>query len=250
MNSLCPTLSFCITCKNRLSQIKETLPRNIADNKHDKDKVEFVLVDFGSEDGLPEWIFKNFKLEIQEGFLKYYYTDELPYWHASIAKNTAHRLASHDIVVNLDCDNFTGFKGAKFLLDKFEKYGPYRTYHQFSNDFGDGTFGRIALTKKNFLSLGGYDERFEPMGHQDADLLLRAAISGFTLVYLVDSRYNRAIPNSKEDGVRYVDSTLTWGEMQQKNFHLSYENITHGKITANTEKGYIGIVDNIFTFDL
>lgn len=111
-----------------MAQIQQTLPQNIADNMEDKDKVELVLVDFGSQDGLQEWIADNFEKEIEEGFLKYYYTEELPYWHASIAKNTAHYLASHDIVVNLDCDNYTGPHGGVFLLEKFKYFHPYRCF--------------------------------------------------------------------------------------------------------------------------
>jgi glycosyltransferase involved in cell wall biosynthesis len=61
------TLSFCITCKNRLHQIKQTLPQNLTDNREMKGKVDFVLVDFGSTDGLQEWIIGNFEPEIEDG---------------------------------------------------------------------------------------------------------------------------------------------------------------------------------------
>ena len=64
-------LSFCIACKNRLYQIKQTLPQNLEDNRKAKDFVEFILVDFGSDDGLQEWIAENFVNEIEEGYLKY-----------------------------------------------------------------------------------------------------------------------------------------------------------------------------------
>lgn len=32
-NSQTPKISFCITCKNRLYQIKKTLPQNLEDNR-------------------------------------------------------------------------------------------------------------------------------------------------------------------------------------------------------------------------
>lgn len=50
MESPRPSLSFCITCKNRLAQIKQTLRQNLEDNRYGRDKIEFVLVDFGSTD--------------------------------------------------------------------------------------------------------------------------------------------------------------------------------------------------------
>lgn len=241
-------LSFCITCKNRFHQIKETLPVNLHDNAEDKDRVEFILVDFGSQDGLQEWIANNFEKEIDEGYLKYFYTEEMPYWHASIAKNTSHILANNDIVVNLDCDNYTGVRGGQFLLDKFKIFGPHRVFHQFSNNYGDGSYGRIAMTKQNFIKIGGYDESFEPMGYEDTDLLVRLSVIDVQRIQLADAEYSRAIPNSKEEGLLNVNSNLNWKEMRDRNFQLSFDNITHGRLVANLDKGHIGIIENIYTF--
>lgn len=106
-----PTLSFCITCKNRFHQISKTLRQNLDDNSLFSELVEFVLVDFGSTDGLRKWVICNFRDELESGYLKYYYTEELPFWHCSVAKDTSHLLASGEILVNLDCDNFTGPNG-------------------------------------------------------------------------------------------------------------------------------------------
>lgn len=241
------TLSFCITCKNRFYQIKETLPKNLSDNKEYKDIVDFVLVDFGSKDGLQEWIAENYEEELTSGYLKYYYTEEMKEWHASVAKNTAHVLASNDIVVNLDCDNFTGINGAKFLLETFCNYGEAMVIHQFSNNFCDGTYGRIALWKNTFIKLGGYNEEFEPAGYQDRDLLIRLAVAGCGILHLNDKEYCKAIPNLKGAGV--TSSFSEWEAMNNRNSILSRKNITSGKLIANQNKGYIGVVRNIYTFE-
>jgi len=243
------TLSFCITCKNRFHQISQTLPQNLEDNKDAKDVIEFVLVDFGSTDGLQEWVAANFSNEIAEGYLTYCYTEELPSWHTSIAKNTSHLLANNAIVVNLDCDNFTGKDGGLFVIDRMLKYGWNKTIlHQFGNDYADGSCGRIALSKYNFLMLGGYDERFEPAGYQDIDLLLRAQLMNLNCLHFPDKAYNRALVNTHEEEIAFVDSKLSWDEMEARNRQLSFKNITSGKIKANTEKEHIGIIDNIYTF--
>lgn len=243
------TLSFCITCKNRFHQIKHTLPKNLKDNKKDKDIIEFVLVDFGSTDGLQEWIIDNFMNEIDEGFLSYYYTEELTYWHTSIAKNTAHILANNLIVVNLDCDNFTGKDGGLFVIDNMIKYGWDRTIlHQFGNEYNDGTYGRISLSKANFLKLGGYDESFEPASYQDTDLLIRAQLMKLKYIHLLDMEYSKAIQNTHEELTINTNSNLSWEEMDQYNYQLSLENITAGRLKANTDKKYIGILNNIYTF--
>ena len=82
-------VSFCITCKNRLHQIRQTLRKNLSDNIMHQDFIEFILVDFSSTDGLFDWIISNFQSEMTSGYLKYYYTEALPYWHASIANDHA-----------------------------------------------------------------------------------------------------------------------------------------------------------------
>lgn len=241
-----PTLSFCITCKNRIHQIKETLPQNLADNVMHKSIVEFVLVDFGSTDGLREWVLSTFVNELNEGYLSYYYTDELPNWHASVAKNTAHLLASNNFLVNLDCDNYTGKFGGKFVIKNFMKYGVNTVYHQFSGDFGDGTFGRIGIEKHHFIHMGGYDESFGPMGFQDVDLIRRAGDIGLGYRNLYNAQYSRAIVNSKVEKMKHCKSDLTYDEMNLKNWKKSDENRQAGQFIAND--GRFGIRKNVFNY--
>lgn len=239
-----PKISFCITCKNRLHQIRETLPHNLSDNLLFKDLIEFVVVDFGSNDGLSNWIFNSFTNELNSGYLAYYYTDDLPFWHASIAKNTAHYLASNELLINLDCDNYTGKFGGKFVIKNFIKYDLNIIHHQFSQCYGDGTYGRIGLTKAFFEKLGGYDESFEPMGFQDADLILRAQQIGLTYINGYKSQYTAAIGNSKEDKIRYCNKSMSYDEMNSINYEKSKLNIENRKFTANN--GTFGIREKIF----
>ena len=244
------TLSFCITCKNRLHQIKQTLRQNIEDNKGFRDLIEFILVDFGSTDGLQEWISENFMNEIEEGYLKYYYTEEMPFWHMSLAKNTSHLLANNLIVVNLDCDNFTGKNGGMFIIENMIKYGWDKTViHQMSSEIGDGSCGRVSLSKTNFMILRGYDESFEPFGYDDIDLLERAKKIRLNNIYLPDIRYNRVILNTTEERMANINSKLSCEEMDERNKQLSIKNIAAGKFKANSDKDHIGIIDNIYTFD-
>ena len=109
-------LSYCISIMNRLYQIKETLRVNI-DNSTDNS--EFIIVDYNSNDGLKEYIYNNFKNEISNGKLKYYFTDKIKYWHACVCKNTTHMKANGKYVINLDCDNFIGLNGDELILNTF-----------------------------------------------------------------------------------------------------------------------------------
>jgi hypothetical protein len=228
-----PKLSFCITCKNRFFQIKETLPKNLKDNILFKGIVEFVLVDFDSKDGLREWIVNNFKKELNEGYLKYYFTEELPYWHVSVAKNTAHLCASNEILVNLDCDNFTGWNGGKFVIRQFLKSRSDMVLHQWGGHYGDGTYGRISMLKKFFLKVGGYDESLEPMGYEDKDLFERLRAIGLKYRLLPNLLCSNAIRNTKELSIIYCDTRMDYYQMQSINEQRSIENIMNNKFVAN-----------------
>ena len=153
-------------------------------------------------------------------------------------------------MVNLDCDNFTGKDGGLFVIDNMLKFGLYSVViHQFGNDWNDGTYGRIAMAKSNFLRLGGYDESFQPSGYQDKDLLLRAQLMRIQCISLSDATYNKAIVNTIEEKMACTSSNLSWQEMSDYNYQLSLKNITSGKLKANEDKEHIGIVDHIYTFE-
>jgi len=239
-----PSLSFCITCKNRLHQIRQTLRKNLDDNSLHADRIEFILVDFDSSDGLREWVIENFLPELTSYYLKYYYTKELPLWHASVAKNTAHWCASKDILVNLDCDNFTGINGGDYVMKTVAQHGDQCVIHQFSGIYGDGSFGRIAVQRKYFDWIGGYDESFDPMGHQDYDLIGRLVKIGLKYISRPDNRYNIAIPNSKEEGIAHTGSSKNYFEMLRHNVRISYRNLQENKLVANN--GKFGIRKNLF----
>lgn len=197
-----PTLSFCITCRDRMWQITQTLPQNLRDNYRQRDKIEFILVDFASGDGLQEWVRDNFREELESGYLKYYFSGEMPRWHMGVAKNTSHRLANNEVVVNLDCDNFTGPDGGEYVRRQMKKYGWKTTVmHVVRGEKSDGTAGRIITSRENFLKVGGYDEDFAPWGFEDIDLKERLRRMGLTYRCKQNEKYARCIYNESGLGV-------------------------------------------------
>jgi len=229
-------LSYCISIMNRLYQLKETLYINIINSS---DKSEFIIVDYNSNDGLKDYIYNNFKKEILSGKLKYYYTDKIKYWHASICKNTTHMKASGKYIVNLDCDNFIGENGDDIILNTFNNKGDNIIISQTNNIMSSGNGGRISITKDNFINLGGYDESFYPMGYQDYDLIKRAEKVG--LVYININKNNKAITNSKLESIKNIGINISYNKMNNINKLLSKINLDNNNLKANLLKG-IGIL--------
>lgn len=192
------SLSFCTTCRNRLWQIKETLPSNL---EAVRDEHEIVLVDYGSTDGLAQWVWSSFKSYIENKKLVFFEVKNEVRWNVARAKNLSHRLASGCYLFNLDADNFVTSSD----IEKIQKSADLNLHcWQFSQgDRDDGSFGRIGLPTALFAEIGGYDEAFLPMGCQDIDILNRLVALGEKRLQL-DPPKVQAIQNSVEQKVAEV----------------------------------------------
>lgn len=228
-------LSYCISIMNRLHQLEKTLRENI-DNSSDKS--EFIIVDYNSNDGLKNYIYTNFEKEILCGKIKYYYTEKIKIWHASICKNTTHIRANGKYLINLDCDNFIGIDGDNLILNSFYENGDDIIISQTNSIVSSGNGGRISISRENFINLGGYDETFYPMGYQDYDLIERAKKYG--LKYININKNNKAIFNTKIDSIKNIGIKMEYNKMNNLNKLLSKINIENGNLKVNLIKG-IGI---------
>ncbi|MBI5276993.1 MAG: glycosyltransferase [Burkholderiales bacterium] len=214
-----PLISFCVTCRNRLWQLEQTLESNLAQLG---DRHELVLVDYGSGDGLAEWVWARWRSPIEEGRLRFFeVTGQLP-WSSPRAKNLAHRIARGEYLFNLDADNRITASDVLMLVEAAR--GGY-SVHQFSGDWRDGTFGRIGVPRQVFLDLGGYDEAMLPMATHDGDLLQRLLASGQRVKRLPAPRV-RAVGNSIEQkmaeaGPAQADAAVAYKHMVRVNMELA-----------------------------
>lgn len=214
-------IAFCTTSKGRLQHVERTIRRNIEDNSLYRDCV-FVLVDYGSRDGLRGYIESELGEYLSSGRLVVYrYETDGPFRMAH-AKNIAHRcgiLEGGEVLVNMDADNFTGPGFAEWIDQAYSYEGdkvflwarmihrcsfPVRLSNRAGNNWCAlprdhegphsvfdhsepetsprvrGISGRIGVTAKAFLKLGGYDEeQFETWGHDDKDFSRRLERIGY-----------------------------------------------------------------------
>ncbi len=173
-------ISFCITSRNRLRQLEKTLEKNLAlIGNH-----EIALVNYGCEQGLDRFI-EQFTPQIQSGILRYFSVTGISQFHAAKAKNLSHRLATGDILFNLDGDNFISADLIQKTVNLF-KLHPYSILHaaHIDGSTNHGTCGRIALHRDNFYHLGGYDEALLPMGAQDTNLIERGVHLGLPYFFV------------------------------------------------------------------
>lgn len=197
-------ISFCMTCMNRLHHITRTMPVSIKANLS-YEKVEFVLLDYNSKDGLEQWVKTNMMEYIESGILVYYQMAEPKprFFNMTHAKNVAHKLGTGDVLCNLDADNFALEGHADYLMDVFWEYfdedifvAPCRRMR--GSGSGAGVWGRICTRKKKFYEVGGYNEVWNRWGGDDHDYNKRLRMSGSKLKCL-DIRYLRCINHSNRE---------------------------------------------------
>lgn len=193
----------------RAHHLKETLPQNIRDNPPINGlDIEFVVLNYNSQDDLHEWITQDPQMaaHIKSGLLRYGRTSDPEHFHMAHAKNMAHRMATGDIVCNLDADNFTGANFARFLEANFSAnmdivMNPSHRVSKLFDPDERGFFGRVVISRENFLKLHGYDEEFSGWGGEDTDFMQRAKGLGLQHVRIDSLAYLGLIAHTNAERV-------------------------------------------------
>lgn len=231
-------ISFCTTCMNRVEDLKITLPFNIAANE-DYPHLEFVLLDYSSSDGLDVWIKRRMMHHIKSGRLIYYRLDGKKYYDMCSARNIAFRLATGDIVNNLDADNFTSEGKPMALswatwLNKSANNHPFKTIFIKSRQLSI-IHGRIGFHKKAFMELGGYDEDLVGYGHDDQNIVERALALGFILCKWGGTYFYRIQTRTPKKNVNLLKP---WQVTRAENKAITREKLARGEYIANAGRSW------------
>lgn len=185
-------ISFCTTCMDRLFHLKETYIKSIRNTASYQNK-EFILLNYNSKDDLDNWIYENTR-----DLIKYYKTTDVNHWFAAHAKNICHRLATGDILVNLDADNVIAEGYCEYLINLFNKNVIVASESD-DLDGNHGCCGLISSRKNHFYSVNGYDESFNiGWGLDDTNYQFRCRMHNNLELVIQDRKYNKCISHSNE----------------------------------------------------
>ncbi len=197
-------ISFCIICMNRLHHLQQTFLRNIQDNADYQD-LQFILLDYNSQDGMDLWAKENLLDHIADGRVVYYKTFEPQAFSHSHAKNLAFRLADGDIVCNINADHFTGegfgrYVNDTFTIDEDIVLTPI-DFHKTKKSFtpSKDVFGKVCVKKSNFLKVKGFDERMSNYGYEDYDFINRLEMLKVKRVIIEDLSFLKFITHDDEE---------------------------------------------------
>jgi hypothetical protein len=183
---------------NRLFHLKDTYCQNII-NCSDHEDTEFILLDYNSDDGLEDWARDSLSDHIDSGKVKFYRTNEPRFWVAAHAKNVAHRMATGDVLVNLDCDVLMPPRFSRYVSDLFSR--DERIVMAFSSDDTNGNHGcagMVGALRDDFYSVNGYDENINlGWGYDDMNYQFRVRMHN-NLILFTPPKLCRCIPHGNE----------------------------------------------------
>jgi len=231
-------ISLCTTCMGRAFDLKKSLTKNIEDNS-DYPNTEFVILDYNGKDDLGQWIKDSMMDHIDSGKLVYYRTETPKFYSMTKSRNLAFKLATGDIVNNVDADNYT-HKGFVSYINVLANQFPEKAIFSKGKNL---IRGRLGFWKSEFMEvLKGYDERIEDYGRDDHDLMNRAWIAGFTLIQYGGDYYSNT--GSKKHQTENM-KTKDWKLTELRNEVQMLEGMVSGKINGNeTEWGQDTLIKN------
>jgi GT2 family glycosyltransferase len=201
-----PRISFTTVCMGRPRHLQQTLPRNLADNS-DYPNLEFLLLDYGDRHGLEEWVRAKMKEHLDSGRLVYYRSPEQRRFRSAHAKNMAMRLATGELLCNVDADNMTGHHFAFHVAERLQQYdflmGCLYMDDPIDSCCDQGMAGRTAVRRPAFYHAGGFDEVME--GHDDLDFYERLKALGYRGA-AIDGRFLARVAHSDDE--RAVNSVV------------------------------------------
>jgi len=216
-------ISFCVVCMNRLHQLKQTLPQNINDN-HSYSRVEFIVLDYNSKDGMEEWVQKHMLDHIKSGLVTYYRTPDPVVFSHSHSKNMAFKLASGDIVCNINADHFIGKDFAYYVNELFNEdakivitpvdFFKTKPGYMLPTD----VMGKVCVKKSDFNEITGFDESMGTYGFEDYDFINRLEFIGLKRSFIENHSFLQFIGHSNTE--RYSRDLIT-GNIYE--FYVKYK---------------------------
>lgn len=158
-------ISSITVCKNRLDDLKVTLPRLVTAGVD-----EVILVDYNCPQHCGRWAEEHYpsvKVVRQ--------ADDLDF-NISRARNLGAQASSSEWLLFIDADVIASAELLQFMRDRNSPGCFFRTERQ--SGTRPRAWGALAVERTSFDRVGGYDEVFVGWGCEDDDIFYKLAING------------------------------------------------------------------------
>ena len=161
-------ISLVTTCKNRLADLEQTLPRIAASGFE-----EVILVDYGCPQNAGEWVARTYPaVKVVR------YNDDSGF-NASRARNLGAQVATGDWFFFIDCDVLIEPGFASYLRNQLSKCHYYRAKEERPRK--RVAYGSFVVHRDDFMRVRGFDEVYNGWGCEDDDIFFRLDTNGTRL---------------------------------------------------------------------
>lgn len=187
-NRPAPRYSIVTTCKDRLDDLRQTLPRFVA-----QPDAEVIVVDYDCPQGTAEFVRREYPL------VKVVAVTGRPMFNAPDARNRGVAAATGEVLVFLDADIVV----APDFLRRTAFPGNGREFGVFPPDSTNSLRGSCFVRRQDFDAVGGYDDLLTGYEGEDLDLYMRLRLLGVRRVVLEAAAVEQVIEQSTEERLRY-----------------------------------------------
>ena len=156
-------ISLCVPCMDRTYDLKVSLPAMLK-SCAESGPCEISLINYNSKDDLDDWIKTVIVPDnVELTYRKYTGRD---YYHMAHARNLSVLNSTGDYIIIGSADmvpHYDFVKTVRFMIEANDYVWMQDMEHK----------GFIVCRRVEFISAGGYDERFEFYGPEDRDIALR-----------------------------------------------------------------------------
>lgn len=186
--STTPTYSIVTTCKGRLDDLKQSLPRFVA-----QDDAEVIVVDYDCPQGTAAFVRSEYP------DVKVITVSDRPMFNMPDARNRGAAEATGRVLAFIDADIVIA---ADFLQSaRFPADG--RAFAAFPAEVGNSLRGTCLIRREDFDAVGGYDDLLTGYESEDLDMYMRLRLRGVRQVPLDAGRVEAVLEQPLEEKLRY-----------------------------------------------
>jgi len=173
-------IALCIVVMNRLADLRKSLPKTI-EAANQSAPVQIVILDYDSKDNLATYVAGIQKSDYlaSPNQLIYVKSSNHQFFSISHSRNLAALASDGDYIVILDADISPKLNFVTTIRTFLVQEKPVWMCEKGGKADGGLPAGHIFVCKRDeFVTSGGYDERFNVCGPEDKDICMRMHMRG------------------------------------------------------------------------